>query len=653
MTKSWICGTRLVLLIFALACAARIVGTAASAAPVKQGAERLKADILGVFAHPDDETGVATVMAHYALGQGKTVMHAYMTRGEGGGNMVGTQSGPALGLLREVELRDCLTRLGVQQCFFLEQLDWAYTESLAATLRKWGHEETLGRLVRVIRAVRPEVILTMNPAPNPGQHGHHQAAGLLAIEAYTAAADASRFPEQLSKEGLTPWQTRKIYVGGGGTNATTIIAVDVALPDGLMPARVAAEALSNHRSQAFGNFSNAPWLSRPQFFTLAKSVVGYPDRETDLFHAVPPPGATLERAQLSRPPASPATTEFSLSFVPRPAIGFYQRWVKAHGVEHLAGRLRADVPLIAGEPNEVRLEWKADGETAPVGKVRVTVPDGWKVEPGELDVRRPAARKLDAAPLPLVIQVTPPAGRPADGELTATLEMGGRQAAARATGHPVPRATVRRVEMAPRLDGTDAGWASLLALTIAPTNLTQGRSVNEADSSAQVRLAHDRERLYVDVQVKDDRIVSNIAPNDIKGHWRSDSVEICIDPRAGSEDTMGCYKLGIFPFDQTGVVRAARDADARQGPIEETAPGTRLFSARTPGGYRIQVSIPFQEIGANPREVGRLGFNVIVYDGDKADAAPGENINKSRIAWSPRSGVQGRPEDWGRIDLEN
>ena len=63
-------------------------------------------------------------------------------------------------------------------------------------------------------------------------------------------------------------------------------------------------------------------------------------------------------------------------------------------------------------------------------------------------------------------------------------------------------------------------------------------------------------------------------------------------------------------------------------------------------------AIPFREIGVKPDQTRRLGFNIILYDGDKAGAALGENINKSRLAWAPRSGVQGRPEDWGRIDLE-
>src|ERR1043166_8038681 len=89
-----------------------------------QGAGLLKTDIMGIFAHPDDETGMAATLAFYALGRTSIVANVYCTRGEGGGNMVGTQWGPSLGGLRETELRDCLATLGVRSCFFLDRLDW-------------------------------------------------------------------------------------------------------------------------------------------------------------------------------------------------------------------------------------------------------------------------------------------------------------------------------------------------------------------------------------------------------------------------------------------------------------------------------------------------------------------------------------------------
>src|SRR6478672_8579275 len=118
-----------------------------------QGAGLLKTDIMGVFAHPDDETGMAATLATYALGREKVVANVYCTRGEGGGNMVGTQWGPALGVLREAELRRCLGHLGVRYCYFLDRKDFFYTESFAATLEKWGREQTLERLVRLVRAL--------------------------------------------------------------------------------------------------------------------------------------------------------------------------------------------------------------------------------------------------------------------------------------------------------------------------------------------------------------------------------------------------------------------------------------------------------------------------------------------------------------------
>ena len=106
--KSW-----LLLLVFYGVCAIAAPAQA-TPPPPKQGAALLKTDILGVFAHPDDETGVAGTLAFYALGQTSVVANVYCTRGEGGGNMVGTQSGAALGALREAELRDCLSTLGVR-----------------------------------------------------------------------------------------------------------------------------------------------------------------------------------------------------------------------------------------------------------------------------------------------------------------------------------------------------------------------------------------------------------------------------------------------------------------------------------------------------------------------------------------------------------
>ena len=97
---------RLPALLAALLCLTATLRAEAPASPPKQGEDLLKTDILGIFAHPDDETGCASTLARYAGGQHKTVTAVSCTRGEGGGNMVGTQAGDALGVLREQELLD-------------------------------------------------------------------------------------------------------------------------------------------------------------------------------------------------------------------------------------------------------------------------------------------------------------------------------------------------------------------------------------------------------------------------------------------------------------------------------------------------------------------------------------------------------------------
>jgi len=615
-------------------------------APPKQGAALLKTDLMGVFAHPDDETGMAATLAAYALGKQAVVANVYCTRGEGGGNMVGTQGGPALGVLREAELRDCLKELGVRYAYFLDREDFAYTESLAVTLEKWGHEETLRRLVRLVRALRPEVIVTMNPAPSPGQHGNHQAAGLLATEAFDAAADPDRFPEQLAVEGLSLWRPRKLYFGGGLAMGATI-DVNQPMADGRTPAQVAGQALANHRSQGFGGFANAPWLRRPQSFTLAKGVVPFERNEKDLFRGLPVAGNTPPRllAEGDAPPAA----DFDLRFVPRAPMEFYRQWSTAQQIGHVATRFATDLPVIAGSVNDVFLYTVNPAAEGVNTVVKFSVTPGWTLNFDEVNVRFSPARTNQ-----MRVLVTPPAGPPQNGELTAVTTINGREFETKTQLHSVPLLKVPKLAGPLAMTGGDSpAWTALPAHTIAHTNIWQGAAKSPEDSSGTFRVAHDGQTLFIEVRVRDDQVVSNIEPDDIKGHWRSDSVELCLDPAGGAEHTLGCYKLGIFPFDTTGVVRAARDADANQGPVEKTAPGTRLASWKTADGYAIRAAIPFAEIGLRPTEQERqFGLNVLIYDGDKPNAARGENINKSRLAWSPRLGVQGRPEDWGRADLE-
>ncbi|MBI1842171.1 MAG: PIG-L family deacetylase [Verrucomicrobia bacterium] len=601
----------------------------------------LKTDLMGVFAHPDDETGVAATLAHYALGEKKIVANVYCTRGEGGGNMVGTQGGVALGILREAELRACLQRLGVKYCYFLDRRDFAYTESLLATLDRWNKEETLRDLVRLVRSLRPEVIVTMDPAPTPGQHGNHQAAGLLATEAFTAAADPRRFPEQLGAEGLHPWQTRKLYYSGWDDQLQTSIPVTNALPDGGFPWQAAGEALANHRSQAFGNFAASPRMRRAQLFRLVKSVVPGAN-EADLFRGLPfPSNSPMAVQRLGVESGGPLRIEFRS----RPAISNYNRWTREQGIENVAKKMPADIPVTAGEPNEARVSVANAAGDSFRGEMRFVTPPGWEISPSQWSFAVAGGQTAARA-----LRVTPPAGFQGAATIEAISTGGSRETRQKLNVNAVPALRATRLSRAPAMDGSEAGWEIAPFHSIPHTNRWQGEARDAADVSGRFRVGVYQRALFLDVRVTDDVVVTNIAPDDIKGHWRSDSIEICLDPQAGAENALGSYKLGVFPFDTTGVVKGARDADANPGPIAESAPKTRLASFRTPDGYRILAAIPFSEIGVARAK--RIGFNVLIYDGDKAGAQLGENINKTRLAWAPRSGVQGRPEDWGRLDLE-
>ncbi len=618
-----------------------VVAQPVAAPSPKQGAALLKVDVLSVLAHPDDETGMASALASMALLDDKVIGNVYCTRGEGGGNMVGTHWGPSLGVLREAELRDCLSRLGIRYCFFLDQRDWAYTESMTATLRAWDRDLALERLVRYVRALRPEVILTMNPTPNPGQHGHHQSAAILATEAYLAAADPERFPNQIQREGLSAWQPRKLYYTGSLSEHSVTVSAARSVA-GKPIAQIVGEALSQHRSQGFGRMLGAPWLGRPRVFTLAKSVLPF-RKEASFFDGLPV-GDSLPVVVAAPQRAGAASDRVTARVVPRPAIVRYQEWVRQFDVAHISAEFLPDIPVVQHQPNTVQVEVTNPTAQAVDVKLAITGPPGLQILP------QSGMGRAEPGTTRMLYYVVP--AELGDHEVEVRLSLGGEESITKARLHTVPVATIRSVRSIPSLNAGPDAWGEATRLEIAPTQRVQGQVDGAEDSSAVVHVAYTKTDLVVDVWVRDEQVVSNIAPNDVRGHWRSDSVEICVDPVAGSEDSFSCFKLGVFPFvGEEAQPGGARDADARQGPVAETAPGTRVASRRVEGGYQVRAVIPFEEIGMPNRGDREIGFNVIVYDGDKADAKPGENINQSRIAWAPRSGVQGRPEDWGRLLL--
>lgn len=165
---------------------------------------------LMVTAHPDDENNA--LLALLAKGDGHRTALLTATRGDGGQNEIGAELFDALAVLRTEELHAAHRLDGAEQ-YFTRAVDFGYSFSVEETLERWGHEEILGDMVRIIRTVRPDVITAMSPEGRGGGQ-HHQTSARLAQEAYHAAADPARFPEQIA-EGLPPWQPRKFYFRAG------------------------------------------------------------------------------------------------------------------------------------------------------------------------------------------------------------------------------------------------------------------------------------------------------------------------------------------------------------------------------------------------------------------------------------------------------
>jgi len=166
-----------------------------------------RASLLLFTAHPDDEDG--GMLAYETRGLGARAGLMTLNRGEGGQNVMSMDMYDALGLIRTQELLVADRYMGVEQ-FFSRVIDYGFSKTREEALEKWDHERVLADSVRVLRMVRPLVVASVFlGAPTDG-HGNHQVAGQMAQEAFIAAGDPTRFPEQI-QEGLKPWAPLKVY----------------------------------------------------------------------------------------------------------------------------------------------------------------------------------------------------------------------------------------------------------------------------------------------------------------------------------------------------------------------------------------------------------------------------------------------------------
>ena len=225
--------------------------------------ELRKLDVLGsalyVAAHPDDEN---TAMLSW-LSKGRLYRTGYLslTRGDGGQNLIGEEKGALLGVLRTEELLAARRIDGAEQ-MFTRALDFGYTKSPEETLRFWNHDDVLADVVYQIRRFRPDVVVTRFPVTGEGGHGQHTASALLAEEAFAAAGNPAKFPEQVASLGT--WQPRRIFwnrfswtpIDPADPKVAKSIRVDVGAYQPLLGrsfTELAAESRSQHKSQGFGS----------------------------------------------------------------------------------------------------------------------------------------------------------------------------------------------------------------------------------------------------------------------------------------------------------------------------------------------------------------------------------------------------------------
>src|SRR5580700_2609952 len=183
--------------------------------------------VLMIAAHPDDER--TAVLAYFARGRYMRTAYLSLTRGEGGQNLIGSEQGAQLGIIRTQELLAARKIDGAEQ-FFTRAIDFGFTKTASETLEKWGHDRILSDVVWVIRRYRPDVIiLGFSGTPADG-HGQHQVSAILGKEAFTAAGDATKFPDQLRY--VQPWRAKRIvraeFNFGGGRGG-------IQLPPGAPP----------------------------------------------------------------------------------------------------------------------------------------------------------------------------------------------------------------------------------------------------------------------------------------------------------------------------------------------------------------------------------------------------------------------------------
>ena len=242
--------------------------------------------VLMIAAHPDDED--SSLLAVLARGMGVETAYLSLTRGDGGQNIIGPELGEGLGIIRTGELEAARALDGARQ-FFTRAFDYGFSKSADEAFAHWPKEEVLRDVVSVIRTYRPQVIISVWAGTPRDGHGQHQASGILANEAFDAAADPGRFPD-LGGLAAEPWSVDKLYHSAGFRGPGSGMApltIQTGTFDPLLGRsyhQLAMESRSKHRSQEMGAAQTLG--DRTSGLRLVRSRVGGINSDTGIFAGV-------------------------------------------------------------------------------------------------------------------------------------------------------------------------------------------------------------------------------------------------------------------------------------------------------------------------------------------------------------------------------
>lgn len=358
---------------------------------------RYKADILLIVAHPDDETAISSYLARAIFDQHKRVAVIYGTRGDGGGNNVGNEQATSLGAVREIEARRALASYGIANVWFIGAPDTPGQDVLRS-LETWRHGNTLEQVVRLVRLTRPEVIITWLPCYVAGEnHDDHQAAGVIATEAFGMSGDPTVFPSQVATprlrlrinnygEGLLAWQAKKLYYFSDADHTDFLEgkgpqykSTDVSATRKIPYYRLSADEWSFHETQrGVGDVARSAIekndftaLKEPERFVMGKSLVKS-TTTGDVFEGVTP-GRIAYSPKIAYSPLHRDGVSLELGG----PWAFYREFWRAQSIPHLADLVTPEVGVAGGQPLNVPLLIVNDTDQAKVIKLTTDLPEGW------------------------------------------------------------------------------------------------------------------------------------------------------------------------------------------------------------------------------------------------------------------------------------